>query len=156
MDRNYQTIKTWLQQMSASSSGGKKKLTDVRLPRSNIPTLYNIELKPDIYSSDPSKFKFYGHIKISIDCMEASTNITMHKNKLSVANITVANQNGNSGAPRVVRQSEDKDRQFLIIHLDRSLQGGQKYVVEMDFVGDLTDDLAGLYLSSYKRAEQTV
>lgn len=139
-----------------SSSTGGKKLTDVRLPRSNLPTLYEIELKPDIYSADPSKFKFYGHIKISIDCMEASTNITMHKNKLNVTNINVANQNPNFGAPGVVRQSEDKERQFLIIHLDGSLQSGQKYYLIMDFVGDLTNDLAGLYLSSYSRAKQTV
>ncbi|XP_056008322.1 putative aminopeptidase-2 isoform X2 [Ostrea edulis] len=154
MERNYQTIKTWLEQMSSSTGG--KKLTDVRLPRSNLPTLYEIELKPDIYSADPSKFKFYGHIKISIDCMEASTNITMHKNKLNVTNINVANQNPNFGAPGVVRQSEDKERQFLIIHLDGSLQSGQKYYLIMDFVGDLTNDLAGLYLSSYSRAKQTV
>lgn len=154
MDRNYNAIKSWLDHMTSSS--GSQALRDVRLPRSNIPTLYDITLKPDIYSGHPEQFKFTGHITISFNCTEATTNITMHKNKLTVSEIKVTNQMTSGSAPGVVRQSEDKDRQFLIIHLDGQLQAGQQYSVEMDFVGDLTDDLAGLYLSSYKRGNQTV
>ena len=154
MDRNYDAIKSWLDHMTSSS--GSQALRDVRLPRSNIPTLYDIRLKPDIYSGNPEQFKFTGHITISINCTEATTNITMHKNKLTVSKIKVTNQMTSGSAPGVVRQSEDKDRQFLIIHLDGQLRAGQKYFVEMDFVGDLTDDLAGLYLSSYKRGNRTV
>ncbi|XP_062585470.1 uncharacterized protein LOC134247152 isoform X2 [Saccostrea cucullata] len=154
MDRNYDTIKKWLEQVTSSS--GEKALTDVRLPRSNIPTLYEIELTPDIYSADPTQFKFRGRVKISIDCLDPTSNITMHKNKLTISNIAVSNQNPNLASPRFVRQAEDEDRYFLIIHLDGSLQRGQKYFVQMDFVGDLTDDLKGLYLSSYKRGDDTV
>lgn len=154
METNYATIKTWLEKMTSGSS--VQKLTDVRLPRSNIPTLYDIYLKPDIYSGDQTQFKFYGRIRISFECVEPTTNITMHKNKLTVSDIQVFNQNAGSSAPRVAGQSEDKDRQFLIIHLDGSLQRGQNYTVAMNFVGELTDDLTGLYLSSYMRDNQKV
>lgn len=154
METNYATIKTWLEKMTSGSS--VQKLTDVRLPRSNIPTLYDIYLKPDIYSADPTQFKFYGRISISFECVGSTTNITMHKNKLMVSDIQVTNQNTGSPTPGVVGQSEDKDRQFLIIHLDGALQRGQNYTVAMNFVGDLTDDLTGLYLSSYMRDDQKV
>lgn len=154
METNYATIKTWLEKMTSGSS--VQKLTDVRLPRSNIPTLYDIYLKPDIYSGDPTQFKFYGRIRISFECVGPTTNITMHKNKLTVSDIQVFNQNAGSSAPRVAGQSEDKDRQFLIIHLDGALQRGQNYTVAMNFVGELTDDLTGLYLSSYMRDDQKV
>ena len=52
--------------------------------------------------------------------------------------------------------SEDKKREFLIINTNINLNPGSIYVVSMTFVGPLAPDLAGLYLSSYKRGNETM
>lgn len=51
----------------------------------------------------------------------------------------------------------DLDRQFLIINTTEFLSPGTFYMVNIpSFVGPLIGDLAGLYLSSYTRGDQTM
>ena len=51
---------------------------------------------------------------------------------------------------------EDLEREFLIIDTNVQLTQGVMYVVEMSFEGPLVSDLAGLYLSSYSRGNDTM
>ena len=51
---------------------------------------------------------------------------------------------------------EDLEREFLIIETNVQLTQGAMYVVEMSFEGPLVPDLAGLYLSSYSRGNDTM
>nr|KAG5686653.1 hypothetical protein BaRGS_013440 [Batillaria attramentaria] len=50
----------------------------------------------------------------------------------------------------------EDDTEVMVIKVKEELDGGKQYTVEIHFEGPLTDDLAGLYLSSYKRGNQTV
>ena len=52
--------------------------------------------------------------------------------------------------------SEDLEREFLIIDTHVPLAQSVMYVVEMSFEGPLVSDLAGLYLSSYSRGNDTM
>ena len=52
--------------------------------------------------------------------------------------------------------SMDKEREFLIIETLINMRPGATYIVSMSFVGPLVADLAGLYLSSYKRGNETM
>lgn len=62
-------------------------------------------------------------------------------------------QPAKSGAnlPKVKALSADKQLQYSIIHLDSHLEPGQEYVLGIDFVGSLNDDLAGFYKIKYER-----
>ncbi|KAK3108903.1 hypothetical protein FSP39_018341 [Pinctada imbricata] len=150
MEKNYATVKTWLQTIM---SGKRKEKKNVRLPLSVIPELYQIEIQPDIYGPNPEEFKFYGKVKIDVQCNNATTNITLHIHKLTVdqTTITVKAMSGNTGVEFYDHYGEDKDRQFMIVFLKRPLVAGQKYTLEMKYQGNLEDDLAGVYLSSYER-----
>lgn len=56
-----------------------------------------------------------------------------------------------------LRHEFDTVRQFLVIHTTKSLMAGQNYTVDItSFVGPLASDLAGLYLSSYTRENNTM
>ena len=152
LDKNFEAIKNWLSKVTSSSSKKHKRPKNVRLPRSVIPTFYDIEIKPDIYGDVPENFKFYGSIQIHIRCETNTTSITLHKNKLRVNQSSIAVYHyGDVGRTSLFnRYSEDTDRQFMIVYLKNPIIVKQKYVLEMQFEGDLREDLAGLYRSSYQ------
>lgn len=54
------------------------------------------------------------------------------------------------------QRQTDKQRQFEIFLLDKDVVAGERYQIEMNFTGPLTGDLAGLYLSKYKRGNKTM
>lgn len=156
MTKYYSIIEKWLDDNMAAASGGSS-LKDVRLPRSILPELYTLELFPDIYQPSPENFTFSGTVSILVNVMNNTNNVTLHINKLTVDPNSVRVMKMSDF--RVVQTQsfkEDKERQFLIIFLSQPLQKGEKYEVTMKFQGPLTDDLAGLYYSAYKRGDQTV
>ncbi|KAL4227197.1 hypothetical protein ACF0H5_015170 [Mactra antiquata] len=135
----------------------KQTIKDVRLPRALVPSHYELCLQPEMYQGEPEDFVFRGHVKIHLDCTKPTDNVTLHINKLNVSNIVFSKpQSSGSSSPSYVTHTEDKDRHFLIIQLDKNTDVGTEYELSMDFVGPLDDDLAGLYLSSYKEGNETV
>ncbi|XP_021377931.1 uncharacterized protein LOC110466016 isoform X1 [Mizuhopecten yessoensis] len=154
MEKNFNTIKAWLQRVSTSIEPVIVK--DVRLPRSVIPKHYELELKPDMYGVDPSTFRFYGNVKIHVDCTVSTDNITLHINKLKIkeTSVKVTEEGQGQRSISVSRIGYDEERQFLIVYTN--LTASTKYVLSMDFDGPLKDDMTGLYLSSYTRGNKTI
>ena len=154
IQNNHRIIEQWLDkhlQLKEST------VDDVRLPRSVSPYLYELEIFPDIYHTDPADFKFVGHVKIWIHTFEATSNITLHSNKLTIDESTIfIGTNESIISTTVQSTSEDTDRQFFIIQLKGLLDADRDYFVEMNYTGILANDLTGLYYSSYKRGNKTV
>lgn len=50
----------------------------------------------------------------------------------------------------IEQQTYDKDREFYHAHLRSPLTKGKRYVLSMEFLGYLGDNLHGFYRSSYK------
>lgn len=119
-------------------------------------------------------------VLIRIKCTEATDNITLHTLDLELDEKTISLQlagaqtnvasgrlaaaanNGSqlrrdrrkSGAatvPKVKGLSADKQLQYSIINLDSQLEVGQEYLLGIDFIGLLNDDLAGFYKIKYER-----
>lgn len=114
-------------------------------------------------------------MSIRIKCTEATDNITLHTNELELNERTISLQlapqsepTGTTAAsrlallanhqrrksanlPKVKGLSADKQLQYSIIRLDSQLEAGQEYVLGIDFVGTLSDDLAGFYRIKYQR-----
>ena len=155
MKSNYDIIENWLDGNLQTKVTAEVK--DVRLPRNVSPFLYELEIFPDIYQANPADFKFTGYVKIWIRTLEATSNITLHANKLTIDEATIFVGTNESLVPPNVRStSQDLDRQFYIIQLENLLEADRAYFVEMNYTGILADDLAGLYYSSYSRGNNTV
>ncbi|XP_060075201.1 aminopeptidase N-like [Ylistrum balloti] len=131
---------------------------DVRLPTSLKPELYKVELKPNMYADDPSTFTFDGDVDIRMECVQATRNITVHINLLNITagSIQVTAEDQTEPALSMTSFELDTERQFLIVHLSRDLVPTKFYHLALAFVGPLKDDLHGLYLSSYKRGNESV
>lgn len=93
-------------------------------------------------------------MSIRIKCLEATDNITLHTNDLQLDEKTLSlSGNGSTSTvmPKVKGLSQDKQLQYSIIQLDSQLEAGQEYVLGIDFVGSLNDDLAGFYKIRFER-----
>jgi len=66
-----------------------------------IPTHYNLELKPDIYDSDPP-FLFDGHVAIYFRCKIASSNLTISSADLTVVIHSFAVVSGTREVPKIL------------------------------------------------------
>lgn len=111
-------------------------------------------------------------MSIRIKCTEPTSNITLHTYELELNDQTLSlkqasnsaqgNNNNNNNSvlaghqvPKVKGVSSIKELQYSIIQLDSPLEAGQEYVLGIDFVGWLNDDLAGFYKIKYERKNST-
>lgn len=127
---------------------------DVRLPKALVPLAYEVKLRPNLYGPDPEKFTFTGSVKIEVECKSSTNNVTLHMKELDIAKESITITGG--GETFVARYETDTKRQFMILKLDHNMTAGVRYHISMDFVGPLKGGLNGLYLSSYKRGNETV
>jgi aminopeptidase N len=142
---------------TATGTTDKPKVTDIRLPDTLVPVNYDLELRPDIYGSDPKSFRFYGKVRIQMACKKPTDVIKLHINKLDIVDSSIKFGHQSGGAsPNYKSWSHDKERQFFVGQLDGAMTAGQDYYIEMEFSGPLTNDLAGLYRSEYKRGNDSM
>ncbi|XP_022293298.2 aminopeptidase N-like [Crassostrea virginica] len=127
-----------------------------RLPTSLLPVHYTVRLRPDLYSKIPANFSTPGSVKILMNCTENTNNITLHINKITYDNSTVKVFDSDGKTLTVSMISENKELQFLIIHVNPGLMAGNMYTLEMSFTAALVDDLAGLYYSTFDRNGTTM
>lgn len=124
-----------------------------RLPTDLKPIHYTIELKPDIYLENTSDFTFEGKVSILINCLNATKDIVLNSKLLKITNVTVFYL---STSISVLGTSHDKELERLTISISEEIQPGTNFTVYMDFEGPLTNDLNGLYYSTYMKGEKAV
>jgi hypothetical protein len=121
--------------------------------------MYSVELFPDIYGADPSKFTFSGIVKIDMSCNEDTNNITLNSKKLMIneksVKILSLSTGSNIGNPGFQSLSYDEELQLVTFITRNQFIKGHNYSIEMNFTGPLLDDLQGLYYSSYKEGNIT-
>ena len=66
--------------------------------------------------------------------------------------LTVLNRNGTIGP--IKGHGYDKDREFYVVKVD--VYAGDKYRLNIGYLADLNDNLAGLYRSTYKRLAEII
>lgn len=132
----------------------------LRLPRSVIPTAYDIKLIPFIW---PDNFTFLGDVRILVDIMESTNNITLHAEtsikikKEDVSVRLVDKTNGTAIHPDEVlsKQYFEPSKQFYVMEFPKKLQKGDVYEVRIKYVGVLDAYLQGFYRSSYVEGNTT-
>ncbi|XP_074661523.1 aminopeptidase N-like [Tubulanus polymorphus] len=122
---------------------------NIRLPGNIIPSHYRIELRVDL-----TTFKFRGKVAIRVECMSDTEYVIVHVTKLKIDPARVFVKSLGVGYSRqlpIVEQLEVKLRQFYVIRMRDALEKGKQYeIVLNDFTGNVTDDLKGIYRSSYR------
>ena len=90
-------------------------------------------------------------------CMHSTHEIVLHTNKLNISESSIVIKPLGTNELQIYSNVEfDTVNQFLILKTSRQMAAGANFSVEMKFYGPLIDDLAGLYLSSYDRGNDTM
>ncbi|EFX67104.1 hypothetical protein DAPPUDRAFT_302210 [Daphnia pulex] len=148
---------------SSSSGSGKKDQPhdmagnkNVRLPRAVLPSRYDVRLFPVL---EKGNFSILGHVSIDLQCQMETDRIVLHSADIVVdpKSVKVFEQGNKPGKTLMVASDGihyDTDMEFLVIrlcpkHKDK-LAKGANYTLSMNYVGNLTDQLRGLYRSTYK------
>ena len=123
--------------------------SDIRLPRSLLPSFYDLELTVDV-----DNFNFSGRVTIDMDCNQATHYVIVHVNALELDHSQISLKDlshPKQKVPSIVRHHHVPLNQFHVLRLSSSLQRGHKYQLTVNyFRGLIEDDLRGLYKSMYK------
>ena len=145
---------------------------NIRLPRDVLPIRYDVRLFPVL---EKGNFSILGRISIDVQCKIQTDCIVLHSVdivvdpasvKVIVNNLPklcygiiqffsqVTEQRGTDKELAIDGIDYDIEAEFLIIRLSPQNVGqlieGTNYTLSMDFVGNLNDELRGLYRSTYK------
>ncbi|KAK7096592.1 aminopeptidase N-like [Littorina saxatilis] len=118
----------------------------LRLPRSLIPSHYDLELKIDLKTS-----RFSGSCNITLHVNTSTRYVVFHRSQLEINESLVIVRSSTNHFWSVVKHNHVTANQFHVLELDRDLPAGLTFKVEVGrFTGTVRDDLKGLYKSSYK------
>ncbi|KAL7728103.1 hypothetical protein ACLKA6_002245 [Drosophila palustris] len=121
---------------------------DYRLPKALTPTNYDLYLNPDIESG-----LFTGHEIINITVNEPTDKIVLHSLYLDVKG-PAATQSDGTGI-LVKDYTFDVSKELLIINLNEQLKADTFILLMLEFSGNMTGKIVGLYSSSYVKADET-
>ena len=113
---------------------------DYRLPRTVIPSHYELALTPDLAAAT-----FGGHVVIDIDVVEAISEIVLNTAELTLHAAVLSNDVGQR-LEATTESDEDAERTTLTVA--SNLEPGP-WKLEISFDGTLNDDLRGFYRSVY-------
>lgn len=137
---------------SSEEPGKEKKLQaqqSLRLPRHLLPIEYHVYLHPNL-----TTFKFSGKVEVTLYCNESSNNVTLHVGKkidytdVQVALISDSNHMEIKQALQVKKISRLAG-EMIWIELDSEVQSGNYYFLVIEFDSELSNGLAGFYVSKY-------
>lgn len=131
-----------------------KAAQNIRLPRAVIPHHYDVRLFPIL---EKGNFSILGRVSIDVECKEETDRIVLHSVDIVVdpKSVRLVHHGKKEHSLTVDDVEYDTSLEFLIVRLSQKggrhkLAKGVNYTLSMDFVGNLTDRLKGLYRSSYK------
>lgn len=124
----------------AVSVGMVRENNPYRLSPFATPSHYEILLRPDL-----DAFTFSGKVDIKLTITEATSTIELNANDLSISHASI---DVSSGGRIPLTYELDTELEFLRLSSDTALEQGETWL-HIEFSGELKDDLAGFYRSSY-------
>ena len=117
-----------------------------------------MELIPDLETSFTTAGSVNIHIKTSKGIEQNKpTNITLHSKEMKILEETVTVTSPDSNVViNVTAHEYDLDRSFYVIHLAQILEPDTDYIISIEFVAVLNDDLSGFYRTKYTKPDGTI
>ncbi|EDW98314.1 aminopeptidase N [Drosophila yakuba] len=121
-----------------------------RLPTSLRPLKYHLRVLTHLENAE--NFRFGGNVKIEIQILENTNNITLHSKELTIdeTKTTLRQMSGEDSKDNCVFSTEvNTANDFYILHSCKELLAGHVYELSLQFSSILLDRLDGYYRSSY-------
>ncbi|XP_026166563.1 alanyl (membrane) aminopeptidase-like b isoform X2 [Mastacembelus armatus] len=136
----------------------------MQLPGNLIPESYTIFLQPHFYTriievvnvtSPNQTMLFTGNSTVNFHCVQRTSTIYLHSKDLTVSNPVVMNKDTNEKIYVYAIKHHEDESNFLEIQLNDALKAGGNYSLFLAFRGEISENLEGLYLSSYLEGSPT-
>ncbi|EDX14830.1 GD17884 [Drosophila simulans] len=121
-----------------------------RLPTALRPQRYDVRLLTQL--ENPDDFRFNGTVKIQIEVLQNTHNITVHSKDLTIddTDVTLSQIGGEATTENCITSTAvNPTHDFYILNTCKELLAGQVYELSLPFSAKLQDQLAGYYRSSY-------
>lgn len=128
--------------MSNKTAVAEPDTQNYRLPRTVIPTKYEIHLQPDL-----TNFTFDGEVVISVIVHRPVKEILLNAIELQIHSAEIGNNKGIKNVASNIAYDEAEER--AILTFPQNIDQGA-YQLRMKFTGTLNDKLRGFYRSTYK------
>ncbi|CAN9498611.1 unnamed protein product [Ophioblennius macclurei] len=134
---------------------------ETRLPRTLQPESYELFFQPLFYTELPKDQNgtrsqqntlFSGNATVTLLCLETTASIFFHSRDLNLSGAAVEDVDAKRhiAAQLLPQESEAHIRE---VRLQGALQQGRTYRLSLDFQGEMSLSLEGLYLSQYQEGE---
>lgn len=128
---------------------------EYRLPRTTVPEKYDLRFEFQDFN-DIDNLTFSGVANITIVVIEITDVVTLNLRDLNVTDVTVADVTDNRyrlfPVERWVYLTNDERFE---IHLSRTVPTSKRLQVSINYIGNIRNDMTGLYLSSYEERNTT-
>ncbi|XP_030386994.1 aminopeptidase N [Scaptodrosophila lebanonensis] len=121
-----------------------------RLPRAVEPQHYDLRILTHL--DDPEKLRFEGSVKIKLNVLEDTKNITLHAKNLTIdgTNIMLRELAASNSTKCIDHIELNTKYEYYIIQLCTELRAGLQHELTIPFEGVLNGNRTGYYKSSYK------
>lgn len=127
---------------------GQEEQDHFRLPANTVPIGYDVQLTVDL-----DQFSFFGTVQVSLRANNVSSHVTLNAKELDVSNVKLSEDTTGRQLALVVYVMQN-DSEMVRFNFDSDLLPAHTYRLSIDFAGNITDDLKGLYKSSYYRGTE--
>uniref|UniRef100_UPI00398EAF21 leucyl-cystinyl aminopeptidase isoform X1 n=2 Tax=Pristiophorus japonicus TaxID=55135 RepID=UPI00398EAF21 len=115
----------------------------IRLSNAVVPIHYDLALHPNL-----TTMNFTGFVQISLQVNEDTNNITLHSVGLRITKATITPEA--TSQPKDVQVLEYPPHQQIAVKLNPVLSRGEKYILNLEYSANLSDNFSGFYKSSYQ------
>ncbi|CAK1546277.1 unnamed protein product [Leptosia nina] len=123
-----------------------------RLPRTVTPDEYIVTLTPylDTAPTNSNPFTFDGEVSITVTVQQATNEIVLHCNDLTIKQLTLQTTAGANVPLDTTTFTCEMPYSFLRVKTAAALTANEKYVIKSTFSGNLQTNMRGFYRSWYK------
>ncbi|KAG2222206.1 hypothetical protein INT45_014103 [Circinella minor] len=119
------------------------------LPTNVKPVHYDLTLKPDLET-----FVFYGQVKVDLEVKEDTTQIVLNTHDIKIYSAVLTSTSLKTELKQTAKSIDyDAKKDQAILTFEQTMPGSTKASLDIQFEGELNDQMAGFYRSSYKDAE---
>ncbi|XP_035900521.1 aminopeptidase N-like [Anopheles stephensi] len=124
-----------------------------RLPSYIVPTHYKLYLETQVHTGNRS---YSGSVDIHLDVQQQTKTIYVHNRGLRILSNELYSSDGGENVSflETLRYTEDQEREFVIFSIRRAIAPA-RYILHLNFEGQLRTDEDGFYMSSYRDANGT-
>lgn len=140
-----------------STSEDEALLPSYRLKKSVVPEKYFLSISPILEAGFDDilgpQWSAPGSVVISVQAVKPSKSITLHSKNITIHKLSIL-KNGDDREEISDRNVTYHQRHsFMTIHLAKNLISGVKYEIRINFTAYISEELNGLFRSSYKNEE---